>query len=176
MWSDTNKHKLNIILKEIQINTQGDAPPCTSALLRWQWPTPQCGHVWCTRSPHTLLQNGRAAFDVSVNSPKLNIQLSCNLVVPFLLYPRGLKTSVPMNLYYTFTIHISQSLNFKVKKKKKNPTTLTCLVSHGARSEWRNGHYIPCKTMSSDEWRQGGLRTSELLPHLKLAFNVVNKK
>lgn len=119
MWSDTNKHKLNIILKEIQINTQGDAPPCTSALLRWQWPTPQCGHVWCTRSPHTLLQNGRAAFDVSVNSPKLNIQLSCNLVVPFLLYPRGLKTSVPMNLYYTFTIHISQSLNFKVKKKKK---------------------------------------------------------
>ena len=121
MWSDTNKHKLNIILKEIQINTQGDAPPCTSALLRWQWPTPQCGHVWCTRSPHTLLQNGRAAFDVSVNSPKLNIQLSCNLVVPFLLYPRGLKTSVPMNLYYTFTIHISQSLNFKVKKKKKKP-------------------------------------------------------
>ena len=155
MWSDTNKHTLNIILRETQINTQGDVPPCTSAQLRWQWPAPQYGHVWCTQSPHTSLQNGIAAFDVSANSPKLNIQLSCNLVVPLLLYPRGLKMSVPMNLVHLLhTILRVQSF----KWKKQNPTTLTCLVSHGARSEWRNGHYIHCKIMS-DEWRQGGLRT-----------------
>lgn len=37
------------------------------------------------------------------NSPKLNIQLSCNLVVPLLLYPRGLKTSVLWTLYIYYT-------------------------------------------------------------------------
>lgn len=106
MWSDTNKHTLNIILREIQINPQGDALPCTSARLRWQWLTPQRGRVWCTCSSHTLLQHGTAAFDVSANSPKLNIQLSCNLVVPLLLYPRGLKTSVPMNLVHLLYVYL----------------------------------------------------------------------
>ena len=130
MWSDTNKHTLNIILRETQINTQGDVPPCTSAQLRWQWPAPQYGHVWCTQSPHTLLQNGIAAFDVSANSPKLNIQLSCNLVVPLLLYPRGLKMSVPMNLVHLLhTILRVQSFKWKKQNKtKKNKTQQLSLV------------------------------------------------
>lgn len=58
---------------------------------------------------HTL-QHGTAAFDVSANSPKLNMQLSCNLVGPTPTLSRGL-ASVPMNLVHLLSHIISQSLN-----------------------------------------------------------------